>query len=273
MNKPVPDLRLDGGATYEFFHSVCAVAGWSADEDRDFQRCAQQPSGARGGADRYQKAVRHHARLSWRYRRLQRRAGSVRRARARNMRLRYSGQSRRGVCRRPRHLRLSSIAEAGVKYSRAHLSAEHKQYLRDLPLFKTTERWTYVHASLAEPSGWYYVSSPREALLHFCEQRTPVAFCGHTHRPLVWFRDRSGKLGIEQPRALVALYRPAKYLVNVGSVGQSRDGDPRACYTIFDTDNNAIQFRRVSYNVRATQKKILAAGLPEMLALRLELGL
>lgn len=167
----------------------------------------------------------------------------------------------------------SSIAEAGVKYSRAHLPAEHKQYLRDLRLFKTTERWTYVHASLAEPSEWYYVNSPREALLHFCEQRTPVAFCGHTHRPLVWFRDRSGKLGIERPRALVALYRPAKYLVNVGSVGQSRDRDPRACYTIFDTDNNAIHFRRISYNVRATQKKILAAGLPEVLALRLELGL
>ena len=70
----------------------------------------------------------------------------------------------------------SSIAQAGIKYSRAHLSAEHKQYLRDLPLLKTTDRWTYVHASLADPSEWYYVDSPREALLHFREQRTPVAF-------------------------------------------------------------------------------------------------
>ncbi len=146
-------------------------------------------------------------------------------------------------------------------------------YLRDLPLLKTTDRWTYVHASLAEPSEWYYVDSPREALLHFREQRTPVAFCGHTHRPLVWLRDKSGELAMEQPRAVVALNRPAKYLVNVGSVGQNRDRDPRACYTIFDTDNNAIQFRRISYDVRVTQKKILAAGLPKVLAWRLGLGL
>jgi calcineurin-like phosphoesterase family protein len=54
-----------------------------------------------------------------------------------------------------------------AEYSRAHLSAEQKQYLRDLPLLKTTDCWTYVHASLAEPSERYYVDSPREALLHF----------------------------------------------------------------------------------------------------------
>jgi diadenosine tetraphosphatase ApaH/serine/threonine PP2A family protein phosphatase len=71
----------------------------------------------------------------------------------------------------------------------------------------------------------------------------------------------------------VALNRPAKYLVNVGSVGQNRDQDPRACYTIFDTYKNAIEFRRISYDVRATQKKILAAGLPKVLAWRLELRL
>jgi hypothetical protein len=76
----------------------------------------------------------------------------------------------------------------------------------------------------------------------------------------VWLRDKSGELAMEQPRAIVTLDRPAKYLVNVGSVGQNRDRDPRACYTIFDTDNNVIQFRRISYDVRATQKKILAAG-------------
>jgi diadenosine tetraphosphatase ApaH/serine/threonine PP2A family protein phosphatase len=167
----------------------------------------------------------------------------------------------------------SSIAQAGIKYSRAHLSAQHKQYLRDLPLLKTTDRWTYVHASLAEPSEWYYIDSPREALLHFRAQQTPVAFCGHTHRPLVWLRDKSGEVAAERPRPVVALNRPAKYLINVGSVGQNRDRDPRACYTIFDTDKNSIEFRRISYDVRATQKKILAAGLPKVLAWRLELGL
>jgi diadenosine tetraphosphatase ApaH/serine/threonine PP2A family protein phosphatase len=60
---------------------------------------------------------------------------------------------------------------------------------------------------------------------------------------------------MEQPRAIVTLDRPAKYLVNVGSVGQNRDRDPRACYTIFDTDNNVIQFRRIGYDVRATQEE------------------
>src|SRR5439155_11769937 len=114
-------------------------------------------------------------------------------------------------------------------------------------------------ASLFSPEDWIYVSSPLEAMLHFREQTTPVAFCGHTHRPVVWFLDEKGSLDGLRPRDRMKLDKPGKYLVNVGSVGQVRDGDPRACYVIYEPEKRALRYRRIEYPIQAAQKKILAA--------------
>jgi predicted phosphodiesterase len=165
------------------------------------------------------------------------------------------------------------LARAGIEYSRDHLSEPDRRYLRELPLVRVADGWTCVHASLYEPAEWVYVTSPLEAALHFHEQTTPIAFCGHTHRPMIWFVDDAGEIGIAKSREIIRLNKPRKYLVNVGSVGQVRDGDPRACYAIFDPETKAVRFRRVDYSVEDAQKKILAAALPPFLALRLQVGI
>lgn len=164
------------------------------------------------------------------------------------------------------------VARAGVEYSRKHLVEEQKKWLRTLPLVKNAGAYTYVHASLFEPKDWIYVSSPLEAMLHFREQTTPVAFCGHTHRPVVWHSD-DGPIEATRPRDRMKLDKPGKYLVNVGSVGQVRDGDPRACYVIFEPEKHTLRFRRIEYDIAAAQQKIIAAGLPHFLALRLQAGM
>jgi diadenosine tetraphosphatase ApaH/serine/threonine PP2A family protein phosphatase len=76
----------------------------------------------------------------------------------------------------------------------------------------------------------------------------------------------------EVPAESVEIEANSKYFINVGSVGQPRDGDPRSCYAIYDHENKIVVFRRIEYDILKTQEKILAAGLPEMLAERLPEG-
>jgi diadenosine tetraphosphatase ApaH/serine/threonine PP2A family protein phosphatase len=107
------------------------------------------------------------------------------------------------------------------------------------------------------------------AAASFTYQNTAVCFFGHTHVPVAFIRDsvvRGGtysKFKVEPGR---------KYFVNVGSVGQPRDGNPQAAYVIYDMDEGSIELRRLNYDITKAQTKIRAAGLPERLAYRLALG-
>jgi len=94
-------------------------------------------------------------------------------------------------------------------------------------------------------------------------------FIGHSHQPIIFSKKDSGA-----PQRIERLiFAPeGRYIVNVGSVGQPRDGDPRACYAIFDSEGDRLEFRRVSYDVQTAQRKILQAGLPPVLAIRLTHG-
>jgi diadenosine tetraphosphatase ApaH/serine/threonine PP2A family protein phosphatase len=99
-----------------------------------------------------------------------------------------------------------------------------------------------------------------------------LCFIGHSHQPGHW---SVGSWGPERRAGTEAITLEAgrRYLVNVGSVGQPRDGDPRACYAVWDLPARTIGFRRVAYDVAGAQRKILAAGLPRFLADRLPRGL
>ena len=166
----------------------------------------------------------------------------------------------------------NGVAKAGIEYSKKELSEEDRRYLRELPLVKSTDGCSYVHASLDEPAEFRYVLSGAAALSHFRAQPARLAFSGHTHKPVVWFLDEKRHLSLEQASENISFEEPGKYLVNVGSVGQNREGRPEACYVLFDPEKQGIQFRRIPYDVKAAQKRIRAAGLPEILALRLQKG-
>ncbi len=159
-------------------------------------------------------------------------------------------------------------AEAG-NWTRAKLTEEDRKWLRELKFVRLVSNFTIVHATLDGPPKWGYVFDKLAAAASFTYQNTPVCFFGHTHVPVAFIRDsvvRGGtysKFRVEPGR---------KYFVNVGAVGQPRDGNPKAAYAIYDIDEGSIELRRLDYDVATAQKKILAAGLPERLAQRLAVG-
>jgi len=167
---------------------------------------------------------------------------------------------------------ISETAKSGMEFARERLSIEQRAYLANLPMTLIDQGCEFVHASLDQPEGWWYVLRPEDALLHFEAQTQPVCFCGHTHVPFVWHSDPSGKLDVAQGTGAVRLPPTGKALINVGSVGQPRDRRAEACYAIYDLAAKRVEFRRVPYNVAKAKRKILKANLPRFAAQRLSQG-
>jgi len=164
---------------------------------------------------------------------------------------------------------LNPLAEKALNWTREHLDETDKEWLRELRIQRLVRDFTVVHATLDTPHKWGYVTSALDAAASFTYQHTGICFIGHTHRPMVYVRDGSVTM---QPFETVQIEKSKKYLVNVGSVGQPRDGDWRAAYCIYDTDKNELTLRRLPYDLEGAQRAILEAKLPEKLALRLASG-
>ena len=163
----------------------------------------------------------------------------------------------------------NELAERAIEWTRANLSDEDKSWLADLRLTRQVRDFTIVHATLDTPAEWGYVFNNLDAVASFTYQHTTVCFFGHTHVAGAFVRDD----GVKRIKTEQLMIEPGKkYFVNTGSVGQPRDGDPRAAYCIYHTDRNVVEQRRIRYDLPAAQKKIIQAGLPRLLAERLELG-
>ena len=156
-----------------------------------------------------------------------------------------------------------------VDWTRDQLSQEQIDFLSELKLVRSLGGFTVVHSTLDMPEKWGYVFDALEADANFNYQTTSVCFHGHTHVPVVY--EKQGRV-VRSTFTSLKVTLGCKYFVNVGSVGQPRDADPRAAYTIYDMKKKTIELRRLEYHIAATQKKIRDAGLPERLAKRLELG-
>ncbi len=167
------------------------------------------------------------------------------------------------------------FARAAALWTRERLDVDHACYLERLPLVTTVEEATLVHASPRHPEEWDYLVSPDDGFEVFADFATRLCFVGHSHLPMVWSLGSSGPRyvsGLTAPRAKVRLEDGRRYIINVGSVGQPRDRDPRAAYAIWDRDERSVSIRRVDYDRRAAAGKIIAAGLPRSLADRLAHG-
>ncbi|HIE10479.1 MAG TPA: metallophosphoesterase [Kiritimatiellae bacterium] len=161
------------------------------------------------------------------------------------------------------------LAADVVDWTRQQLSPEEKKYLRELPLVKQVEGFTVVHSTLDNPEMWGYVFDALDAEANFNYQVTSVCFYGHTHVPLAFEKAELVRGGLYEK---IRIQVGRKYFINVGSVGQPRDGDPRAAYAIYDLAKNEIRLRRVPYDFRLTQRKVLSVGLPSRIAARLAVG-
>lgn len=164
---------------------------------------------------------------------------------------------------------MNPIAAAALEWTREQLSADQRHWLSRLRMVRQVSDFTVVHSTLDQPANWNYVTNRFDAMSNFSYQFTQICFHGHTHVPRVYMKSDRVQ---EVPADSVMIEANAKYFINVGSVGQPRDGDWRASYAIYDLDQKMIIFRRVEYDIAKTQQKIIAAGLPAMLAERIAEG-
>jgi diadenosine tetraphosphatase ApaH/serine/threonine PP2A family protein phosphatase len=169
------------------------------------------------------------------------------------------------------------IARAAVVWTQEQLTPEHLSWLRELPGGPMVEDGlAFVHGAVRDEDE--YVFSPEGAMRGLRESPAPITFFGHTHvqggfllrnERVEGFRPAiEGKRG----HAELTLEPGVRYLINPGSIGQPRDGDPRAGLAVLDTERQTVEFWRVSYDIEAVQKRMEVARLPEPLALRLAFG-
>ncbi len=166
-------------------------------------------------------------------------------------------------------------ARSAMEWTRQVISERTRAWLTDLPERREMAGFTLVHGSGRDPI-WEYVTSPAEAQASLAAMGTTHGLNGHTHFPaaFVVVDDRVGRLGPERGRADATIkLAGGRLLLNPGSVGQPRDGDPRASYMVVDTDAGTARWARVGYDIAAVGAAMRAAGLPHRLAERLRHGL
>ncbi len=187
-------------------------------------------------------------------------------------------------------------AASAARWTQQQLGEEERAYLDGLPEVRFASagqapqdeaaegEFTLVHGSLRGPI-WEYLYSYEAALAHLERQRTPFGLVGHTHVPMLVVEGEQFPQGCEMyyledgARVKVGAIREsplqaggARLVINPGGVGQPRDGDPRAAYGVYDTEEGSVTLHRVEYDIAATQRLMEAAGLPPWLIERLSLG-
>jgi diadenosine tetraphosphatase ApaH/serine/threonine PP2A family protein phosphatase len=162
-------------------------------------------------------------------------------------------------------------ARKAILWTSDVLSQANKRFLAALPLSATLPHGILVHSTPQHPELWDYIISVSEARIHFRNFTQHLCFVGHSHRPGIFMLDRSGAVSFAD-LASITLKEDSRYIINVGSVGQPRDGNPLASYGLYDTTTQQYRLIRVAYNIALAQQKILAAGLPPFLAERIAVG-
>jgi diadenosine tetraphosphatase ApaH/serine/threonine PP2A family protein phosphatase len=158
-------------------------------------------------------------------------------------------------------------AAAAARWTQGVLTPTSRRFLQGLPRLGRVGRHRCVHGSPRKPYIWEYILDELQALEILTRLGQRLCFFGHTHLPRI-FTDE----GEQVPESGVWIPLPGSALVNPGSVGQPRDGNPDAAYAIVDLAVPAVRFGRVPYDLRTTQAKILKAGLPAVEAARLAIG-
>lgn len=188
-------------------------------------------------------------------------------------------------------------ARKAVLWTKSQLTEEEQQWLRTRPMRATirNSNITIVHATLDSPESWGYIFDVHHAADNFAYQFTQLCFCGHSHVPIAFCKKpitNASEKPIQEladwaykrnegavPRDInimdsvsIDIMPGFKYLINVGSVGQPRNNDPRASFAIYDNEAQKVTRYRIPYNIKSQQEKIRSVGLPDRLAIRLETG-
>jgi diadenosine tetraphosphatase ApaH/serine/threonine PP2A family protein phosphatase len=173
---------------------------------------------------------------------------------------------------------MSRHAATAMLWTTPRLDASARAFLADLPLAAREDDRLYVHAGPADAASWPYLVDTADAFEAFAATDTRLTFVGHTHYPML-FHTLAGALYTgktlsfhPEGAAVLPLASIRRYIAVVPSVGQPRDGNPSAGWGLYDEEAQTFAFRRLAYDVATAQARIRAAGLPDRLWMRLELG-
>jgi len=154
-------------------------------------------------------------------------------------------------------------------HTRSVIKPEHIEYFKTLPYTYSENGMLFVHASPAAPENFDYVVTIEDAVRNFKNFHEQICFIGHSHVPVVIEETKDSCRSIP-PRETK---KSRRYIINVGSVGQPRDGDYRTCFGLFDTDRFKFRYVRLDYPVQRASNKIMNEGLPTPLAGRILVGI
>lgn len=163
-------------------------------------------------------------------------------------------------------------AKEAVLWTRSVLTDEDIAFLNSLPVQLAIGNMTLVHATPCDPQAWNYLFTLVDAENNFKCFNTKLCFVGHSHSPMIIARKDSGSNCRVHTHPAIGIAKDERLIVNVGSIGQPRDGNPDASYVIYDDSEGTVEIYRASYPFRKTQEKMKRHGLPDYLIDRLELG-
>jgi predicted phosphodiesterase len=168
--------------------------------------------------------------------------------------------------------RFNRDAGAAAAWTQEILKEENRAYLETLPSKVTIEEFTLAHGSPNQPI-WEYILDPMTADRNFDALETDYCLIGHSHLPLIFQRPRGDSYAVHLANSQAEPVNLAPQMIlNPGSVGQPRDGNPQAAYALLDTGEETWEMRRVEYDVKDVQTRIIDAGLPDRHAIRIMVG-
>jgi len=165
----------------------------------------------------------------------------------------------------------NTFAKMAIMWTRKALFDESREFLSGLPFQKSENDILFVHATPCEPVEWDYVLSSIDAMQNFHCFKEPVCFVGHSHVPVIFSLEENNAVTLSRDRTKT-LQERRRYIINVGSVGQPRDGNSRSAFVFFDTETHIHQLERLEYDIHATQRAMLGFDLPFFLVERLAHG-
>jgi len=167
--------------------------------------------------------------------------------------------------------KFNAPAADAIRWTQTHIKPENIQFLKDLRMREEIGDIQLVHSSPLQSEEWHYLTSQEDLERNFRYFQGFICFFGHVHKPFIAEQRPDGSVQIIEQQDY-ALRKDCRYLVNVGSVGQPRDGNPKTCYLVYDTAAQTLSIRRPDYDFETTAKKTLEAGLSDYLANRLKTG-
>ena len=169
---------------------------------------------------------------------------------------------------------MNSYARFAAEWTRRELNEAQLEFLAGLPFTVEQGEVLYVHSEAAHPTDWLYVMNAIDADRSMDATHQRVTFCGHVHRPQLYYRTAKAPSVFVMPGDGVAmpLVEGHQWHAVLGSVGQPRDENPAAAYALYDAAKGTLAYQRVAYDVERAAHKIRAAGLPEILSARLFVG-